>query len=225
MKKSVMLLAFVVVFLMGLSIDSDARMCGKGMGKGTGMAKGPGMCGQCMGMAGERPMMGARMMAMVTNLGLDEKQTTSFKAIHLKMKKERIQKNAEISVAEMELGEVLDSDPVDMKAAEAKVRQIAALRSELKMLHIRTHEAVKAMLTPEQRRKLDSITGMGMMGCGKGMDCAKGMGSSMGMMEKCRMMGDREGMMQMNRMNMSDDDLQDADDMDAADMPAEGHAH
>jgi len=106
-----------------------------------------------------------------------------------------------------------------MKAAEAKVRQIESLRSELKMLHIRTHGAVKAMLTPEQRKKLDSITGKGMMGCGMEMDCARGMGRGRGMMEKCRMMGDRGGM------NMSDDDTQDADDMDDADMPATGHAH
>jgi len=42
------------------------------------MAKGQGMCGQCMGMAGERPMMGAGMMSMITNLGLDEKQTAAF---------------------------------------------------------------------------------------------------------------------------------------------------
>ena len=219
MKKSVLLVAFVVIFLMGLSIDSDARMCGKGMGKGMGKAKGPGMCGQCMGMSGEHPMMGAGMKAMITNLGLDEKQNEAFKAIHLKMKKERIQKSADLSVAEVELGEVLDNDPVDMKAAEAKVRQIESLRSELKMLHIRTHGAVKAMLTPEQRKKLDSITGKGMMGCGMEMDCARGMGRGRGMMEKCRMMGDRGGM------NMSDDDTQDVDDMDDADMPATGHAH
>ena len=225
MKKSILLFAFVVVFLMGLSIDSDAKMCGKGMGKGMGVAKGRDMCGQCMGMAGEGPMMGTGMMAMSKNLGLDENQTLAFKAIHLKMKKERIQKNAEISIAGLELREVLGNDPVDIKTAEAKVRQIESLRSELKMLHIRTHEAVKAMLTPEQRKKLDSITGTGMMGCGMGMDCAKGMGRGMGMMENCRMMGGG-GMMQMDRMKQTDEDAgQGMEDMDDSDMPEEGHAH
>jgi len=87
------------------------------------------------------------------------------------MKKERIQKDAEISVAEMELGEVLASGSVDMKAAEAKVRQIESLQSELKILHIKTHEAVRAMLTPEQRKKFDAMRGMG-MGCAWERDAA-----------------------------------------------------
>jgi Spy/CpxP family protein refolding chaperone len=171
-------------------------------------------------------MMGDGMMVMSKNLGLDEKQTAAFKAIHLRMKKERIQKNAEISIAELELREVLDNEPVDMKTAEAKVRQIDSLRSELKILHIRTHEEVKAMLTPEQRKKLGSFMGMGMMGCGMGMDCAKGMGHGLGMMENCRMKGNRGGMRQMNRMKQADEgSVQGTEDMDDSDIPDDGHAH
>ena len=219
MKKSVLFFAMIVVFLAGFTIDSHADMHGKGRGgrmpmynKMQGM--GPGMCG-CMAMSGERPMMGKGMGMMISNLGLDEKQTAEFRAIHVTMKKERIQKNAQINIAELELREVLDKDPVDMKTAEAKVKQIESLRAELKMLHIRTHEKVKAMLTPEQRKKFDSFMGMGM-----------GMGRGMGMMENCRMMGSMSGMRQMDRMTQSDEDaMQDDEDMDDSDMPAEGHAH
>ena len=222
MKKGILFFAIIAVLLMGFTIDSDA-VTGKGRGRGTEMSKkmpgkGPGMCGQCMAMSGERPMMGMGMMTeMSKHLGLDEKQTAEFKALHLKMKKERIQKEAEVRIAELELGEILDKDAVDMKAAEAKVRQIESLRSDMKLSHIRTHEQVKAMLTPEQRQKLDSFRGMGMgMGRGMGMGHPTGKGRGMGKMGDCRMM-------QMDQ--MAEDDMQGTEDRDDSDMPSEGHAH
>jgi Spy/CpxP family protein refolding chaperone len=222
MKKSILFFAIIIVFLSGFAIDSHADMCEKGRGWGMPMSHrmqgmGPGNCDGWMAMSGERPMMGMGM--MISNLGLDEKQTAEFRAIHLTMKKERIQKNAEIRIAELELRELLDSDPVDMKAAEAKVKQIESLRSDLKMLHIRTHEKVKAMLTPEQKKKLDSFMGMGY-----GM--RRGMGRGMGMTGNCWMMGNTGGMVQTDQMNPPDEDtMQGDEDMDDADMPAEGHAH
>jgi Spy/CpxP family protein refolding chaperone len=224
MKKSVLFFAMIVVFLAGFTIDSHADMRGKGRGWGGPMCDkmqgmGPGMCGQCMAMSGERPMRGMGMRRMISNLGLDEKQTAEFRAIHLTMKKERIQKNAQISIAELELREVLDKDPVDMNTAEAKVKHIESLRAELKMLHIRTHEKVKAMLTPEQKKKFDSFMGMGY-----GM--RHGMGRGMGMRGNCLMMGNPGGMGQMDQINQADeDDMQDDEDMDDSEMPAEGHAH
>ncbi|RPI34173.1 MAG: periplasmic heavy metal sensor, partial [Nitrospiraceae bacterium] len=176
--------------------------------------------GKYMGM--ERPMRGMGMMAMVSNLGLDEKQTSEFRTLHIEMKKEHIKKKAEISIAELELGEMLAKDPVDMKTAEAKIKQIESFRSDLKMLHIRTHEKVKAMLTPEQRKKLDPYMCMG-MGMGTGRDW--GMGRGMGMMEKCRMTGTMSGMGQMDWMGQDDgDDMSGSEDMDESKMPDEGNA-
>ncbi len=213
MKKSILFVAVVVVLLMGFGIDAEAR-CGKGHGRGMGMAMGAGICDQCVGMPGGGPMMGHGMMAMSKRLGLDEKQAAEFKALHFKMKKESIQKRADVRIAELELSELVNADPVDMKAAEAKVRQIESLRSELKLLRIRTHEAVKAMLTPEQKEKLGTFMGMGMkMGHGMGMmgDCG------------CRMMGypGRMGQKDCWMKQMSEDPMQGMDDMDDSDMPDE----
>jgi Spy/CpxP family protein refolding chaperone len=224
MKKGILFFAIIAVLLMGFTIDSHAVTGGKGRGKGTEMSKkmpgkGPGMCGQCMAMSGERPMMGMGMMTeMIKHLGLDEKQTAEFKALHLKMKKERIQKNADIRIAELELGEILDKDAVDMKAAEAKVRQIESLRSDMKLSHIRTHEEVKAMLTPEQRQKLDSFRGMG-MGMGRGMGHGMGMGHPMGKGRGMGKMGDCR-MMQMK--TMEDDDMPGMEHGDDSDMDHDG---
>ena len=206
MKKTVLIFTVVIASLIGFSADSRAHMC-DGCG-GPGMGR--GMCGNYMAMSGEGPMMGTGMMGMmIKHLELDAKQASAFRAIHLKMKKESIQKKAELEIAELELGELRNSDPVDMKAAEAKVRQIESLRSDLKILHLRAHEQVRGMLTPEQKIKLDSIM-------------EKRMGRGMGMMRNCGMMGDMGGMGRMHQMDEAD--MQGGESMEGHDMPPdEGH--
>lgn len=208
MKKTVLIFTVVVTFLMGFSIGSQADMRCKcsGMGMRENMPEmGPGMGGDGMAMSGEGPMMG-----MIKHLELNEKQTSAFKAIHLKMKKASIQKKADLQIAELDLREMRNSDQVDMKAAEAKIRQIESLRSDLRILHLRAHEEVKGMLTPEQKIKLQSFM-------------EKGMGSAMGMMRNCRMMGDMGGMGRMHQ--MEEGDMQGGDGEGHDMQPDEGHEH
>jgi len=211
MKKTVLIFAVVIALLTGFTVDSRAHMCagcgGPGMEMGGHMPEmGPGMCGNCMAMSGEGRMMGSGMMGMmIKHLGLDAKQASAFRAIHLKLKKESIQKIAELEIAELELGELRSSDPLDMKAAEAKIRQIESLRSDLKILHLRAHEQVKGMLTPEQKIKLESFM-------------EERMGGGMGMMRNCRMMGDMGEMGQTRQ--MEDDDMQGEEGMGGHNMPS-----
>ena len=92
-------------------------------------------------------------------------------------------------------------DPVDLKAAEAKLRQIEALKTDLHLGHIKTHEEVKAILTPEQKKKFNAMTtemggcmgcGMGMMHDHDGMGMKHGMEKGKGMKHGCNMMGGME---------------------------------
>jgi Spy/CpxP family protein refolding chaperone len=171
----------VVMILFAVYGSSDAAMRGKGMGKG-------------MEMAGDHPMF-----EKLKSLGLDEKQMGEVKAIHFGVMKETIRKKADMQVARVELREILGQDPVDLKAAEAKIRQVEALSGDIKILHIKAHEEVKSKLTPEQRKKFDEMMPMmygGMMGK---MKCECGM---KGKMKKCKMCG----MMGKGMMNQDDDD-------------------
>ena len=200
MKKA--LLFIIALFVMaGVALNADAAMHGKGkgmgMGKGRGMDMGMGCC-----MEGGGPMMKKLM-----SLGLDDRQKESVRAIHMKMKKEEIRTEAEIGVAEIELKEILMKDPVDLKAAEAKLRQIETMKTALRYGHIRAHEEVKAVLTPEQRKKFQSMAmdmdHGGMMHHGhEGMGRMHGEGMGRGM-KSCGMMSD---------MGHSDDDDSSADD-------------
>jgi Spy/CpxP family protein refolding chaperone len=198
---------FTMAFLMGLFAVSDAAMCGKGMDEKSMMGGGTGMMGDGMGMDREHYMMRKMM-----SLGLDEKQMEEIKAIHLNSRKEAIRKKADLEIAEIELREIMAQDPVDLRAAEAKVKQIEALKVGMKMEHIKTMEEIKGKLTPEQKKKFHSMMtahmgGMDMMGGGMGMM----MGGKCG---KCGMM---------RGMGQGDEDPESPADMPAS--PEADHHH
>ncbi|MBI5102833.1 MAG: periplasmic heavy metal sensor [Nitrospirae bacterium] len=174
--KKLFLLLSAAVLLLGLAVSSDAMSK-----KGGGMKKGlmeKQMCGEHM------------MMEKLASLGLDDRQKEEIKGIHLKTKKEMIRKKADIKVAGIELKEILGKETVDLQAAEAKVKQLESLKTEMKMTHIRTHEEVKSKLTPEQRKKFNEMKGMC---CLEGEDCGgcemgggmRGMRGGMGKKEGC----------------------------------------
>jgi Spy/CpxP family protein refolding chaperone len=104
------------------------------------------------------------------DLGLDEKQKAEVKEIKSRTMKEMIKKRADGQVAHIELKDLLDKDPVNMKAVEAKLKQIETIKTEMHLSLIRAREEVKSKLTPEQRKKfkemLEMEPGMGppMMG-------------------------------------------------------------
>jgi Spy/CpxP family protein refolding chaperone len=148
--KKFLVFSLAVVLLAGLFGLSNAMM----QGKGAGMGKNKGMANMHMGDMG---MHDGQMMEKLASLGLDDKQMEEIRGLHLKTKKETIKKEADIEVAEIELKEMLHKDTVDINAAEAKVRQIESLKSDLKIMHIRTHEEVKSKLTPEQRKKFNAM--------------------------------------------------------------------
>lgn len=166
--KKLFLISLAVIFVMGLAVSSDAVVKKKGAGRHGCMTASEGDCG-CGGSPMER----------LKDLGLDEKQKEAVQAIHLRTKKEMVRKKADLQVAEIELKELLSKDPVDLNAAEAAVKKIEGMKSEKRMLHIKTMEEIKASLTPEQKKKFVSTMGMGM---GMGM-CKKGQGK--GMKGKC----------------------------------------
>jgi Spy/CpxP family protein refolding chaperone len=60
-------------------------------------------------------------------------------------------------VAELELKELLSTDPVDMAKVESHVKRIEALRGEQRLTRIKTIEEGKALLNPEQRKTLGTL--------------------------------------------------------------------
>ena len=96
----------------------------------------------------------------LNDLALNEKQKAEVKEIRNSVMKETIRKRADMRIDSVELREILDRAPVDMKKVEEKLKQIELLRTDIRLSHIRAMEEVKAKLTPEQREKFKDLCEM-----------------------------------------------------------------
>ena len=96
----------------------------------------------------------------LTGLGLDEKQREAIKEIKSRVIKEAIRKRADERIAGIELKDLLDKDPVDMKVVEAKLKQIEIIKTEMHIALIMATEEVKSKLAPEQRKIFKEILEM-----------------------------------------------------------------
>jgi Spy/CpxP family protein refolding chaperone len=195
MKKIVIIAATVSILALAgpasADMDDPGMMpCMMGDCGMYGNMMGPGMMGNC-GMHGHMMGPGHNMMDRLMDLNLNEQQRTSINEIKSKMMKDTIRRSADMRIMQIELNDLLDQDPVDMKTVEAKLKQLEAMKTEMRLSHLKTREEIKAKLTPEQRKEFlemleerPMMKGMGMMrGYRRGME-------GMGMMR-----GYRGGMM------------------------------
>ncbi len=127
--------------------DMSSGKMGKGMHKEGISSPGKAAC-RCAGMRSRHHTWKALM-----GLGLDEKQKDAMREIRSRVAKDNVRKGADIRIARIELRDILEKDPVDMGAVEAKLRQVESLRTELRLARIKALEEVKAQLTPDQRKQ------------------------------------------------------------------------
>jgi Spy/CpxP family protein refolding chaperone len=189
----------------GAGMDMDkgcgcGKMGGMEMSKGCGCGKMGGMemskscgCGEMgsgemggmmrkgmmehMGMMPE-DMMEARhhVMRMLMHLNLDEKQKSAVHEIIGKTARDSIKKRSDLLLARMDLEDIIHKDPIDINAAESKLKQIEAMKTDAFVAHLKAFEEIKSLLTPEQKKKLKEMIENHMMG---GMGMAGGCSCSM----------------------------------------------
>ncbi|HTG01192.1 MAG TPA: periplasmic heavy metal sensor [Nitrospirota bacterium] len=88
------------------------------------------------------------------SLDLSDKQRDALRAIRSRVQKDTIQKKADLGITRVELRDLLRREQVDMNAVEANLKKAESIRTDLRFSHIKAREEVKAVLTPEQRKKL-----------------------------------------------------------------------
>lgn len=136
-----------------------------GMGDMMGMMDHPGMrarMGQRQGMKGHMPMMGhqgwgADLERMAEALELTQPQISKVKAIRVDHEKSTIRTRADLDLARLDLRQLLDQENVDLSKVEETLKRMESLRTKIHLGAIRTHEAVKQVLTPEQREKAKKL--------------------------------------------------------------------
>lgn len=113
----------------------------------------------------ERPLISLMLMSK-EQLGLTADQERTLKELRANFQKESIRQTAEIDVAELELNGLLEQEKVDVAKVETLAKKIAMLQADLRIGRIKTIETGKAVLTPEQRGKLERLSHESMKGAG-----------------------------------------------------------
>jgi hypothetical protein len=101
----------------------------------------------------ERPLLSLALRHRA-ELGLSADQVKTLEGLVERFRKDAEARVNQIEAVERELARLVESDPVDMTAVEARVRAIETLRADLRLARIRTTAEGRAALSPEQRRKL-----------------------------------------------------------------------
>lgn len=114
----------------------------------------PGKARGCM-MIAEGMMKGRMDMAqMRKTLALSDEQSERLRAGLRPLQKEAILTLAAMKVGELELADLLAGEKVDFDKIEAKLKEIEALRTKVRLAHLKAAEAVKSVLSKEQLEKL-----------------------------------------------------------------------
>jgi Spy/CpxP family protein refolding chaperone len=90
-------------------------------------------------------------------LGLSDDQVKKLEQLRVDFEKVSIRNDAESRVAEIDLTNLLRAQNRDLAGVEAKIREIERLRGDLRIERIRAVEKGKALLTPDQRKKLNDL--------------------------------------------------------------------
>ncbi len=152
----------------GGCMDKGGPMCA---GCSAGMHAPPGPMGAgCMhgmmgghgktGMQGmpESEKYGKMYLMALSGLDLTEDQQKKARTLKSGYIKGSIKSEADIAVAEVELKELLAADPVNLSRVKVKINDIGSKKADLRFFRIKSLEEFKKTLTPEQRKKLGSMT-------------------------------------------------------------------
>ena len=90
-------------------------------------------------------------------LGLSPQQVSSLQQLGMDARRASIKRRADGQLAKLDLFGLLRAEPVDMGKVEAKIREIERFKADGAIARIRTNEAAKAQLTPDQREKLKTL--------------------------------------------------------------------
>ena len=126
--------------------DFDDMGMHMGMGEGFGWHQVPGM--NC-------PDPGR----MPEELNLSKEQTDNIKKIRSAAKKQNIPLKSDIQLKEIELKDLMDADSPDKTAVSAKIKEIDALRTQIKINRMSARIDCRNVLTKEQKEKMEQLRG------------------------------------------------------------------
>ncbi len=91
------------------------------------------------------------------DLGITDVQEMSLRAIKIAFKKERITRKADVNLAKVDLHALLHDDLSTMTQIEAAVKEVYALKADVRLASIKAYREAKTVLSPEQQKKMKAM--------------------------------------------------------------------
>jgi len=130
----------------------------------TAWADGGFRCGQGHAMAhhghGQTGVAGhmlRRLLSHEQEIGLSDEQVAKLRSVALDADRSAIRASADRMVSERELRAMMWDAKAEMLAIEAKVKEAESLEAAVRIIGIRAHRQMIAVLTPEQKTKLKTL--------------------------------------------------------------------
>jgi Spy/CpxP family protein refolding chaperone len=109
---------------------------------------------------GERPVI-SYMLSHREELRLTPEQVQKLEGVRSDFERDARKNDDSLRRAERELDDLTKTDSIDLKQAEAKVREVERLRGDQRLVRIRAIEQGKSVLSQEQRDRLRDMMGNG----------------------------------------------------------------
>jgi Spy/CpxP family protein refolding chaperone len=90
-------------------------------------------------------------------LNLTADQVRKLEQLRDNFQRQAIRSDADLRIVELDIATLLNNEPVDMTKLEQKIRESEKLRTDLRIARIRAVEQARALLTGEQKKKLQEL--------------------------------------------------------------------
>jgi len=158
----VLMLALLLIPVIALAAaqDQNRPMAQAGAGGSSLGNPGRGM-GTGMGGAIGGQMSANLILRLKQQLNLTDEQVASIRTKLFALKRDMARQRNLLELARIDLQELMAADKLDLKKAEAKIREIANLQAEIQIRMLRSREEIKGVLTPDQLKKLEQLRAAG----------------------------------------------------------------
>lgn len=96
----------------------------------------------------------SQMLSYKDALGLSADQVRKLEQLRDDFQRQTIRNDADLRIVEIDIAALLEKEPVEMAKIEGKIREGEKLRADLRIARIRVIEQARAMLTTDQKKKL-----------------------------------------------------------------------
>jgi Spy/CpxP family protein refolding chaperone len=91
-------------------------------------------------------------------LNLSADQVRKLEQLRDGFQRQSIRNDADLRIVELDIAALLEHEPADLAKVEAKMREGEKLRTDLRIARVRAIEQARALLTAEQKKKLQELS-------------------------------------------------------------------